>query len=138
MAPARGGSLEPHRLLTLTAELDHFELPVGDADRMADFLGRVFEWSAKERVDIAAGTYRRVSAGSPDRVSVGLLEGSAELLDRPLPVVRLEGESLDGCLERVVACGGTVTLEPRKVEGGRFARFTDPDGHEWGLWARRD
>lgn len=125
------------------ATLDHFELPVADAERTAAFLERAFGWAVNETEHAGAQRYLRLPAtavdAEPAGVHVGLLEGATDLLGRPLPVVRLEGESVGFCLERVVSLGGRVVLEPCKIgTSGCFARFVDPDGHEWGLWAPDD
>lgn len=127
----------------MPAFLDHFELSVSEIDRAGTFFERVFGWRAGAVSDSLVGRYRRLSAGeaAPGRVRVGLLEG-AEVLGSgttALPVVRLEGEALESCLERVVEAGGSIVSAPRAVEAsdggsGRFARLADPDGHLWGLW----
>ncbi|MCP4202473.1 MAG: hypothetical protein GY769_11135 [bacterium] len=71
----------------------------------------------------------------PAAVRVGLFEGSPEVLDRAVPVIRLDGERLEACLDRVTTAGGSVLLEPMPIaDSGRFARFADPEGNRWGLW----
>ncbi len=123
----------------MRATLDHFDLRVANAERAAAFLERVFGWTAELEAGPANQAYRRVRASDDAApaagMRVGLFDGSSDVLERPLPVVRLEGETLEECLDRVVACGGRVVAEPQEIGGsGRFARFSDPDGHEWGLW----
>lgn len=138
----------------MPATLDHFEIPAADSDRLATFLKAVFGWPADEPVDEpvdgegdggralkAPVRYRRLVPGSGNagaalrQVRVGLFEGSADVLDRPVPVVRLTGETLEVCLERVSSAGGTVLLPPETVGvAGRFARFADPENNQWGLW----
>jgi len=140
------------------ATLDHFEIPVADSRLLATFLKIVFGWividaganacadvcdnSGEESAEASEGErYCRLGPASlgPDSersaVRVGLFEGPAEVLDRAVPVVRLTGETLELCLERVASAGGRVTLQPKWVgHSGRFARFEDPEGNHWGLW----
>ena len=126
--------------MSVNATLDHFDIPVSDVERMAAFLERVFGWTAERVSDSKTERYWRLPASAADSrsagVRVGLFEGSMEVLEHPLPVVRLDGEPVEACLDRVIASGGKVVLEPREIgASGRFARFADPDGHEWALWA---
>lgn len=142
----------------MRATLDHFEIPVADSRLLAIFLKEVFHWividdganaganvcdnSGEESAEASAGgRYCRLGPASsgPDSersaVRVGLFEGPAEVLDRAVPVVRLTGETLEACLERVSLAGGRVTRQPKRVgNSGRFARFEDPEGNQWGLW----
>ncbi len=136
----------------MRATLDHFEIPVADSARLSAFLEEVFGWIGGEFVEgleNSAGSdsvgrgYRRVAPAwdgpeSKQRaVRVGLFEGAHEILDRAIPVISLDGETLELCLERVAAAGGQVVLEPMQVaSSGRFARFEDPEGNPWGLWER--
>lgn len=126
----------------MRATLDHFEIPVVDAKRLSEFLEAVFAWPPEEP---ASDGYRRLraagrgtgpaSGAAEPQIRVGLYEGPRETLDRPTPVVRIDGEALEGCLDRVTRAGGRVLLAPRPVGAtGRFARFEDPEGNAWGLW----
>lgn len=123
---------------------------MADSDRLATFLETVFGWTVDESVDGERDhgraseppvRYRRLAPCSEGegsarmKVRVGLFEGPADVLDRPVPVVRITGEPLELCLERVRAAGGTVLRPPEPVgASGRFARFADPEGNQWGLW----
>ena len=130
----------------MRASLDHFEIPVADSRLLAAFLKQVFDWVVEEAGEESAeapagGRYCRLGPPSlgPDEagsaVRVGLFEGPAEVLDRAVPVVRLTGETLECCLERVASAGGRVTLQPKRIgRSGCFARFEDPEGNHWGLW----
>ena len=125
----------------MRATLDHFEIPVADSRLLATFLKKVFRWVVAESATSPGGHYCRLGPAGlgPDSgqpaVRVGLFEGSTEVLDRAVPVVRLTGETLERCLERVVSAGGRATLQPKSVgDSGRFARFEDPEGNPWGLW----
>jgi len=132
------------------ATLDHFEIPVEDIERLTRFLETVFEWTVEDggespgastRGTRAGERYRRLSPRAsavepallPTRV--GLFQGPRQVLDAPVPVVRVRGETLEACLERVRSAGGRVLLDPQPVgTSGRFARFEDPEGNAWGLW----
>lgn len=134
------------------ATLDHFELSVTELERTASFLERVFGWTAGPLSTPGDGRYLRLraagGASESTNVRVGLFEETLEAgygRDSAvpglstLPVVRVDGERLEDCLERVNEEGGRIVAAPKEVRDsgrvlGRFARFADPDGHEWGLW----
>ncbi|MGL5865604.1 MAG: VOC family protein [Dermatophilaceae bacterium] len=42
---------------------------------------------------------------------------------------------LDASLAAVRAAGGIIVQEPFDFPGGRRFEFTDPDGHQVGVWA---
>jgi predicted lactoylglutathione lyase len=45
-------------------------------------------------------------------------------------------EEVDAVVESVVACGGSVVLEPKDSPGARIAYIADPDGFQWEIaWA---
>lgn len=154
MAQSGIRSLEIARFLSLAgrtvenpvpvrATLDHFEIPVARCDRMVAFLKEVFGWPDAEVRDESSrpeARYRRLVAAvgpgpAEPALRVGLFEGPREVLDRAVPVVRLADERLEVCLARAVSAGGRVVLEPESIPGsGRFARFEDPEGNQWGLW----
>lgn len=121
----------------MRATLDHFEMPVADAERLAAFLEAVFGWqresSSPGYLRLAAAEAARGATEPPMRV--GLYEGPAATLDRAMPVVRLAGETLELCLARAREHGGQVLCAPQPVgASGRFARFEDPEGNPWGIW----
>lgn len=129
----------------MSATFDHYEIPAMDAARLAAFLQAVFGWrlhgseATNDPSDSSTARYLRLAAGEEDLpgapTRVGLAEGLPETLDRPMPVVRLTGETIEACLERVTEAGGRVRLAPRVVgDTGRFAHFEDPEGNAWGLW----
>ena len=121
----------------MKARLGHFEIPARDPERAAAFFRRVFDWHA-EPVDWDGPTYLklRTSAANGDpTVQGGIIAAEGTAFDRPLPVLHLENDTIEACLERIEAEGGSILEPPRAVGGfGRFARFRDPDGHSWGLW----
>ena len=121
----------------MKATLGHFEIPARDPRRAGEFFARVFGWRAEEvEWEGAAYLKLRSAAGASGGIQGGVLETTAAGFDHPLPVIHVEDASIEDCLARVEAAGGT-TVEPAHRVGtmGRFARFRDPDGHEWGLWA---
>lgn len=130
----------------MPAFLDHFELTVSRLERTRLFFEVVFGWESGSVSDSPLGRYQRLTVGegeAPRSLRIGLLEGTEDVLgtgSAALPVLRLEDESIEDCLKRVIEAGGEVIAEPRAVAvagggEGRFARFADPDGHRWGLWA---
>lgn len=119
----------------MRAVLDHFEIPTADAPGLTAFLREVFGWQPSP-TNLEHPSYTRLDTASFSGGSrVGLWQGSQELLEAAVPVVRIEGEPLEDCLERVTLAGGMIALAPTPVPGaGRFARFRDPEGNEWGLF----
>ena len=120
----------------MKAVVGHFEVPARDPRGAGEFFTAVFGW-AVEPVEWNGPAYCKVrsSSDSAGALQGGLLDAEAAGFAHPLPVIHLSGATLEECLERVEAAGGTTVEGPREVaEMGRFARFRDPEGHEWGLW----
>lgn len=118
----------------MKAHVGHFELPISNPERAAEFFREAFGWTA-ETVPWEGPTYVKLRS---DSAPAGALQGGL-LADaafaHPLPVLHLTEGNLEDCLTRVEAAGGTITEPPRAIDGfGRFARFRDPEGHHWGVW----
>ena len=65
----------------------------------------------------------------------GLIESGALGIEAPLPVVHVEDVGLERALAAVEAAGGETIGEIVKIARmGRFARFRDSEGNQWGMW----
>ena len=122
----------------MKAYVGHFEIPVRDPKRAAEFFRHAFGWRA-EAVAWDGPAYVKLRSpvdGGERAIQGGLLAASDGDFDQPLPVLHLSEGTLEDCLARVKAAGGTVIEPPRPVgDFGRFARFRDPEGHAWGVWS---
>ena len=121
----------------MKAHLGHFEIPARRPEDAADFFRRVFGWRA-EAVAWDGPEYWKLRSTSAraEGVEGGILAADGAGFDRPLPVLHLSEGSIEECLARVEAAGGSVEERPRRVgEFGLFARFRDPEGHDWGVWS---
>lgn len=119
----------------MKARVGHFEIPARDPRRAARFFRRAFGWQA-ESVDWDGPAYVTLrSAGGEPALQGGLLAADGAGFEHPLPVLHLAAGTIEECLARVEAAGGSVVAPPRRVgDLGRFARFRDPEGHQWGVW----
>lgn len=127
----------------MRVHLGHFEIPARDPERAAEFFRRAFGWSAQAvpwdgPVYLALRAPEALNGEDPPRgpIQGGLLAAEGAGFDHPLPVLHLTDGTLEDCLARVESAGGKTTEPPRAVGPfGRFARFCDPEGHEWGVWS---
>jgi predicted enzyme related to lactoylglutathione lyase len=118
------------------ATLSFFEIPGTDPTRLAAFFEAVFGWGSLP-VPWDGPEYVRLlppPTSEPPGGGILLPDGSG-LVDRLTVMIRIEGESLEATLDRIVAHGGSVALAPLSIgTTGRFARFFDPEGNSFGLW----
>lgn len=125
----------------MKARLGHFEIPARDPRRAAEFFRRAFGWRA-EAVDWDGPAYlklRSPGAGAAPAIQGGLIAAEGAGFAHPLPVLHLTGGRLEDCLARVEGAGGVIVEPPRPIgDMGRFARFRDPEGHDWGVWTSDD
>lgn len=123
----------------MRATVSHFEIPARDPERAARFYREVFGWVI-EPLAWEGPPYFRVRAaipvsGRPSREGIDGGITTTAATDQPLLMIQLEGATLEECLERIAAAGGTLDLPATPVgEMGRFARFLDPEGNRLGLW----
>lgn len=114
------------------ARIGRLEIPSADPARAARFYRRALGWEVHE-VPWSGDTY--LSLAPPSGPGAGLTDAATLGSDRPLAIFHVEGVPLAAWLQRIVAAGGSVDGEPRRIDGmGEFARFRDPEGHLFGLW----
>lgn len=139
-----GGPPEP---APFRAWFGRVEIPAADPTRTAAFYRRVFGWETRE-VEGGGAPYVSLRPDGEGPAGGGVTTAPVLGAAVPLAVIHVEDGVAEGSpgrgaadllaavLERVVAHGGGVDLEPSRVGGhGWFARFTDPDGNLLGLWA---
>lgn len=134
------------------ATVSHFEIPAHDLERAARFYREAFGWTV-EPVPWQGGPYFKIrgSAAVPPGNGTGRsgIEGglmpagspAAGGVDQPLLVIHVPAEAEDAeplaaWLDRIVAAGGEVEQPASRIgDMGFFARFRDPEGNRFGLWA---
>jgi predicted enzyme related to lactoylglutathione lyase len=121
----------------MRATVGHFEILARDPERLARFFREALSWTAEPQPwDGPAYLKLRPAPGTvpPSRpVGGGILGDEAD--QAPLLVFHLEEGTLEEALARIEAAGGAVEAPPDAVgRMGRFARFRDPDGRDYGLW----
>ena len=103
----------------MKAFLGQVEIPARDPAKLGRFLGAVFGWRIEEVAWEGAPYFRlRGPAGEDGATAAlggGLLDAAGACFRHPLPVVHLEDESLDDCLDRVEAAGGEIVERPRPI-----------------------
>lgn len=138
------------------ATVSHFEIPARDLERAARFYREAFGWTV-EPVPWQGGPYFKIrgSAALPPAEEKGRIgkigiEGglmpagspAADGVDQPLLVIHVLPEGTEGAeplaawLARIVEAGGEVEQPASRIgDMGFFARFRDPEGNRFGLWA---
>jgi predicted enzyme related to lactoylglutathione lyase len=105
------------------AVLDYLELPVGSVAGEKDFYGKAFDWKF---TDYGPGYAAHECA--PCQLG---LNGSPQAPGHSmaiLPVIRVVG--IAAALEKVMAAGGTITVDIFDFPGGKRFHFRDPEGLE--------
>ena len=106
----------------------HFEIGCSNLPETIDFYKKTFDW------DIA----QHGSSAAIDTGVTGAIPGHLNQLTPPDPqkyvTVYIETDELDKDLEKVVANGGKVFVNPVQLPDGRtFAWFEDTSGNLMGL-----
>lgn len=114
-----------------------FELPADDTARAGAFYSEVFGWTMS---DMGGGSLAAQSVESDESMTPienGVINGDisprSEAFDKPLLVLTVE--NIETKIEMVKAAGGTVALEPKKVEEMNmiWAIVTDTEGNNIGI-----
>lgn len=127
------------------ATVSHFEIPARDLERAARFYREAFGWTV-EPVPWQGGPYFKIrGAAGKSGIEGGLMPAgspAAAGVDQPLLVIHVLPEGTEGAeplaawLGRIVAAGGEVEQPASRIgDMGFFARFRDPEGNRFGLWA---
>ena len=127
------------------ATVSHFEIPARDLERAAAFYREAFGWTV-EPVPWQGGPYFKIrGAAGKTGIEGGLMPAGSPAaggVDQPLLVIHVLPEGTEGAeplaawLDRIVAAGGEVEQPASRIgDMGFFARFRDPEGNRFGLWA---
>lgn len=108
--------------------IDYVELTTTDLAAARGFYSAAFGWQLHDYGPDYSGFGL---AGSDDEM--GGIEAVSSGRRRP-PLVLLYSDDLDASAAAVVAAGGTISRAPYDFPGGRRFYFTDPAGHELGVW----
>jgi hypothetical protein len=110
----------------------HFEIPADNPERVAGFYKKVLGWEIQKwegPVD-----YWLISTGK--ETEPGIHGGIARKKDRPASgiLVTAQIDSVDECLKKIVAAGGSIVVPKRAIPGvGYQAHFRDPEGNVIGI-----
>jgi hypothetical protein len=110
----------------------HFEIPADNPERVAEFYKKVLGWDIQKwegPVD-----YWLISTGKDSEP--GIHGGIARKKDRPASgvLVTAQVESVDDCLKKIIATGGSIVVPKRAIPGvGYQAHFRDPEGTVLGI-----
>ena len=105
------------------------DLTVADAEKVKDFYGEVVGWK-NEAVDMGEySDFSMLPPGSSDAVAgVCHARGTNKELP-PVWMIYILVADLDHSLERCLALGGKVRLQPKQMGGsGRYCVIEDPAG----------
>lgn len=100
----------------------HWEIEARDPEAQKAFYAAMFNW------DIGEGFIMNIEAGlgGPEPGPAGHIRGS----DRSGVTLYVQVRDLRASLDRAVALGGQITLEPLDVPGGpTIAGIRDPEGN---------
>lgn len=109
-----------------------FEITGKDPNGLADFYRKLFDWSMGDSGD---SSYLLVDTGSGEQAIGGGI-GAAQ--DSPGGVtVYMKVDDLAAYLKKAEGLGGKTIVPPTDLPGdfGKFAMFSDPEGHVVGLWS---
>ena len=122
---------------SVTGRVVHFEIPFDDQDRAHAFYADVFGWTL---VPLPEMHYVLATTGPSDQgppSEPGFINGGLLQRGQPVrgPVLTLEVDDIDACLEQVESLGGR-TVSGRQAVGdmGFSAYFTDTEDNLMGLW----
>ena len=109
-------------------QVTHFEITAKDSKKIADFYGKVFDWSLED----APMNYKMVKTNSGDHNGIG--GGIGQSRDgKGLVTFYIETEDLKGTLSKVEKAGGRTIMPPTQNGPVELAMFADPEGNVIGL-----
>jgi predicted enzyme related to lactoylglutathione lyase len=150
VADPSGAVLDISKLVGATSLHDSSEpgdfqgtlLTTSDGDTALRFYGTVFGWLKSSERDESGNPNAPLESVRPPGKYVTFARGRTSIgTMRVVPAQRVSWwlfyvrvANLDAAVQRAVALGGKVTVEPLRLEdGGRIAELVDPEGAPFGL-----
>jgi uncharacterized protein len=123
----------------------HFEIAVDDKEKAKAFYSSVFGWQIMDipvQMGGGTGTYTTAMTTPTDPQTMQPTEAggiNGAIVERTsqisAPVVTVYVGSIDECIKKVTAAGGTVVMDRQAIPGmGAYAYVTDVSGNVVGLW----
>lgn len=116
----------------------HFEIPVDDLERAKSFYGSIFGWKLDDFPGMGYTGITTVPTGEdhmptqPGAINGGMMQRTDKVA---APVVAINVDSVDACVEKVQAGGGAVVTPKVEIAGmGYYAYVNDSEGNVIGLW----
>lgn len=109
--------------------IDYVEFVVADLDRARTFYAAAFGWTMTDYgPDYCAFADGRLEGGFTTQGALRPAGG---------PLVILYADDLMAAQGAIEAAGGRIVKPAFDFPGGRRFHFTDPDGYELAVWAKR-
>ncbi|MBI3572593.1 MAG: VOC family protein [Candidatus Kerfeldbacteria bacterium] len=120
----------------------HFEMPYGDANRVAMFYEKAFGWKMNKTAPEYGGyvtaatteTDEKRMVKTPGTINGGFYPNSPDVPGPKTPRVIVSVEDIAAAMKDVKAAGGKVIAEPVDIPMiGKWVNFTDSEGNPVGL-----
>lgn len=120
----------------------HFEIPADDIDRAKKFYGGIFGWQLQDWPMQDGSVYTGARTVEVDETTFipkepGAINGGIVKRDEYIktPQVTVNVPSIDDCIAKIKAAGGSIVREKQEIEGaGYYAYVHDSEGNLLGLW----
>ncbi|MHB8567899.1 MAG: VOC family protein [Nitrososphaerales archaeon] len=121
-----------YRSIHMGNKIVHFEIPVGDTEKMSKFYSELFGWKFS-KAPMEGMEYWMISMTGKDADLAGGMYKKQEESERPRFYV--EVDNIDDHTESFKQAGGTVIVEKQEIPGTGFTVLgTDPEGNTLGLF----
>jgi predicted enzyme related to lactoylglutathione lyase len=112
-----------------------FEITSREPARLVGFYRELFGWTIND--DGPDASYSVVETGTDTEAiggGIGVTQGPDDLGG---VTIYMRVDDLHAALDKAESLGGTALVPPTDLPDGlgRFAMFSDPDGHTIGLWS---
>jgi predicted enzyme related to lactoylglutathione lyase len=122
----------------MSGRVVHFEIPVDDTDRAADFYRSAFSWQLDSMPEVNYTMIRSTPTDDqgmpqePGSINGGMFKREDQLTN---PVITIDVEDIDSTLAKIGTLGGSTVLPKQPVgDMGFAAYFRDTEGNVVGLW----
>jgi uncharacterized protein len=121
----------------MSGRVVHFEIPYEDQERAHAFYAEAFGWTMVRLPEMryvlaTTGPSEQGPPSEPGFINGGLLERGLPVGG---PVIVMDVEDIDACLQQIEKLGGTTVSHKQPVDDmGYSAYFKDSEGNLMGLW----